>query len=226
MFGNDTVVFQFTGPFGVRVDVGQSLAMLVLFIVVLSGGDLVGSLIFATMLVLAIFLHEFGHAWACIVQGVPVRRVMLFGGGGFCEPARSTTRYQSELIIAMGPIVNLALWALCSIAVKMIWSAEALPSEAMRQFASYLYMFGFLNLSLFIFNLIPVQPLDGGKLLHLLLLRFLKPGVAHRTAGVIGLAMAIAWIPAMFFVYATYGWVLFFMPSIPAHYRMARGQLA
>lgn len=226
MFGTDKVIFQFTGPMGVRVQIGQSLIMLLMLLVFLSRGDLVGSLVFAGMLLLAIFLHEFGHAWGCIVQGIPVRRVMIYGGGGFCERARSASRSQEELIVVMGPLVNLALWSLCSLASKAIWSGSTLPSFAMIQLSSYLYLFGFLNLSLFIFNLIPAQPLDGGKLLHLTLLRFLKPRMAHRTAGAIGLVMAVLWIPAMIYVFVTYGWVLFFMPSIRAHLRMARGQLA
>ena len=41
-----------------------------------------------------------------------------------------------------------------------------------------------------------------------------------------GLVLSILWLPAMAVVYYHYGWVLFFIPSIPAHYRMARGQLA
>ena len=44
-------------------------------------------------------LHEMGHAWGALVQGVPVRRIMLHGGGGFCERARSATAREDELIV-------------------------------------------------------------------------------------------------------------------------------
>ncbi|SFR33671.1 Zn-dependent protease (includes SpoIVFB) [Yoonia tamlensis] len=226
MFGNDTVVFQFTGPFGVRVEIGQSLAMLVLFIGLMSGGNIIDGLIFAVMLVTAIFLHEMGHAAGCLLQKVPVRRVMLHGGGGFCEPARSTTRRESELIVALGPLVNLALWALASLAFKAILMGNLYYSPLMMTLAGYLAMFAFLNLALFFFNMMPVQPLDGGKLLHLGLLRVLSQAKAHRTTGAIGLVVALAWIPAMIIVYVNFHWVLFFMPSIIGHYRMAKGQLA
>lgn len=227
MLQNDTVIFQFTGPMGVRVDVGQSLGMLVLFLVVLSGGDLVGNVIFAGLLILAIFLHEYGHAWGCAVQGVPVRRIMLHGGGGFCEHARSVSPNQDELIVAMGPIVNLGLWALASLGQWAMWqNPTGLESFLYIEVSYYLGIFAFLNLALFIFNLIPVQPLDGGKLFHLTLLRFLQPRTAHRLTGCVGLMLSIAWIPAMIFLFITGGWILFFIPSIPTHYRMARGQLA
>jgi hypothetical protein len=71
-------------------------------------------------LVGSIFLHELGHAWGATVQGVPVRRIVINGGGGFCEQARSATRRQDELIVAMGPIVNLTIWAAGSLAAPPI----------------------------------------------------------------------------------------------------------
>lgn len=226
MFANDTVIFQFAGPFGVRVEIGQSLGMLVLFIALMSGGNFVNGLTFAAMLVAAIILHEFGHAVGCLLQGVPVRRVMITGGGGFCEPARGTTRRESELIVALGPLVNLALWALSSLALKSILYSDLYYSPIMMTLANYLNMFAFLNLALFIFNMLPVQPLDGGKLLHLGLLRVLKPARALRVTGAVGLVVAALWIPAMIFIYLSFHWVLFFMPSIIGHLKMAKGELS
>ncbi len=227
MLRDDTVMFHFIGPMGVRVEVGQSLIFLVGLILFLSGGDLLYSLVFVSLLVLAILLHEMGHAWGNIVQGVPVRRIMLHGGGGFCESTRTATRRQQELIVAMGPLTNLALWALSSLGVWAIWEHGSYPpSEAMIYLSMGLSIFAFLNIALFFFNLIPVQPLDGGKLFHLFVLRFLTPAKAQRMTGAVGLVLSVAWIPAAVLFYVDYGFILFFFPSIPAHYRMARGQLA
>lgn len=50
----------------------------------------------------SIHLHELGHACGNPAQVVPVNRIMLYGGGGFCERTRSATRYEQELIVAMG----------------------------------------------------------------------------------------------------------------------------
>ena len=227
MFRNDTILFHFIGPMGVRVEVGQSLGLLCGFFLLMSGGDISWTITFVVLLLTAIFLHELGHAWGCVVQGVPVRRIMLHGGGGFCERSRSATRSEDELIVLMGPLVNLALWALSSLAWWAIWQDDVLAmGSVMIEVSQALFVFAHLNLFLFIFNMIPVQPLDGGKLLHLTMLRFLEPGAAHRVTGRIGLVLSILWLPAMAVVYYHYGWVLFFIPSIPAHYRMARGQLA
>ncbi|MEJ6403618.1 site-2 protease family protein [Yoonia sp. 2307UL14-13] len=227
MLRDDNVIFHFTGPMGVRVEVGQSLLMLVAVLTLLAGGDIVSGLIFSGLLVLSIFLHELGHAWGALVQGVPVRRIMLHGGGGFCERARSASAREDELIVAMGPIVNLTLWALASLAQWWMISGDPfIPSTLTVQIYYYLGVLAFLNLALFIFNMIPVQPLDGGKLFHLILLRFLPPGAAHRITGQVGLVLSVLWIPAMIAAYVQYGWLLLFIPSIPMHYRMARGELA
>ncbi len=227
MLRDDRVIFRFIGPMGVPVELGQSLGLLIVLIVLISGGFSIGGLIFAAMLVTAIFLHELGHAWGCKVQGVRVRRIMLHGGGGFCEHARSVDPRQEELIVAMGPIVNLALWALASLAQwMMVQNLPTVPTPLYVEIYSYLGLFAFLNLAFFVFNMILVQPLDGGKLCHLFLLRLLPPGTAHRLTGVIGLVLSILWIPAAIVAWVELGWILFFIPSIPAHYRMARGQLA
>lgn len=227
MLTNDKVIFQFIGPLGIRVEVGQSLLWLVGLILLFASTSLTSGAIFLAMLLAAIFLHELGHGWACLVQGVPVRRIMLHGGGGFCEYARTPSARQSEFITAMGPLTNLALWAIVGLlqwALINRWFDTF--GEGMLMVMYYLQMFGMMNLALFAFNMLPVQPLDGGKLLHLGLLRFLPAATAHRMTGWIGLVFSIAWIPAAIMVFVTFGWILFFFSSIIAHYRMARGQLA
>jgi len=225
---NDKILFSFYAPMGVRVDVGTSLVWLLgIYVYFLMGTDLVYAVMFPVAIILAIFLHEMGHAWANIVQGIPVRRVMIHGGGGFCESGQSATAYQREFIVAMGPIVNAALWAICSLAYMRIthgWYASGYePGVVLSEAVYFLWLFARINLLLLIFNMIPVQPLDGGKLLHLTLLRWLDSETARSVTGAIGLAISIVWIPAMIVAYFNEGWILFFIPSIFAHYRMMRG---
>jgi len=215
MFGNDSTLFTFRGPFGVPVQVSSSIIMLPLIFVGLSGGGpaMMFNLGFVALLIVSIFLHELGHAWGCIVQGVPVRRIVLHGGGGFCEHARSPSFREQELIVAMGPIVNLAIWALAGLATPyashpiLIWALIVLSQ---------------MNLFLAVFNMMPVQPLDGGKLLQLGLLRFLPAATATRIAGGIGLVISVLWIPAMIWSYLFIGFVLFFIPSIRLHWQMTK----
>lgn len=218
MFGNDKTIYSFTGPWGVRVELHSSLLMLVLVLIGFGGADSLKHLyydaLFVVILLVSIYLHELGHAWGCLVQGIPVRRVVLYGGGGYCEHARSASPYQSELIVAMGPIVNLALWASAS----LLW-----PLMGNGDVAWALYLVAYVNLFLAILNLLPVHPLDGGKLFELALMRALPAATATRISGGVGLVIAVLWIPAMLVSYLTIGLVLFFIPSIQAHLEMVRG---
>ena len=215
MFGNDTAIFMFKGPFGVPVQVGGTIIMLPLIFISFGGGasTLFYDLIFVSILIGSIFLHEVGHAWGCIVQGVPVRRIMIHGGGGFCEPAKSPDRDQQELIVAMGPIVNLVIWALASMAYPYLDPGSA---------AWTVYWLGMINLFLALFNLLPVHPLDGGKLFQLFLMRFMSAGTATRVSGGVGLAIAALWIPGMIWLFFNVGLVLFFFPPVRLHFQMLR----
>ncbi|MGR3289958.1 MAG: site-2 protease family protein, partial [Paracoccaceae bacterium] len=146
--------------------------------------------IFFGLLMGSVFLHELGHAWGCLIQGVPVRCIKLNGIGGACERNQSVTCYEHELIVAMGPIVNLAIWAVASLIAPYVpagnisWTLEILA---------------YVNLLLALFNLVPVMPLDGGKLFQLLLVRFMAPQTATRICSRVGPVSAIICIPLILF---------------------------
>ena len=228
----NNIIGRFNAPGGVRVEIDSSLLWLVGLIVYFSlGSGLVGGLIFVAVLVGSILLHELGHAWGSIVQGVPVKRVVLYGGGGFCERRATPTYRSQELIVAMGPIVNIAIWALGGIAIwGLFWGmAQAGPGGyaylgGVSSLMGFLSLLAGVNLALFLFNMVPVQPLDGGKLLHLALLRFMPADQAMRVTGAVGYVLSILWIPGMIVFFLTYGWVLFFMPSIKDHKAMMQGR--
>lgn len=215
---SESVLFEFRGPWGVPIQISSSAPMLALLIIMLnaSGGGVTDGLIFVAILFGSILLHELGHAWGCHVQGVPVRRVMLHGGGGFCEPARSTNRREDELIVAMGPIVNLVLWAVPSLVMMNFYQSMSVPVMI------FLSQVAWLNLFLAVFNLLPVQPLDGGRLLQLTLMRFMAPRSATKLAGGIGVVLCVLWLPILFFSFTMLGFVLFFFPSFRLHLQMAR----
>lgn len=213
MFGSSKPIARFIGPFGIPVQIDGSLIFLALIFLYLGGGSLIYTAGFVAMLVGSIFLHELGHAWGCRVQGIAVRRIVLHGGGGFCEHAQSVSPRAQELIVAMGPIVNLTIWALASLAAHYVTAGIA---------AWALYWLALMNLFLAIFNMVPVQPLDGGKLLQLGLMRVMSTRLATRIAGGIGLVLAVLWIPGMIWLYFNVGLVLFFFPPIRLHLQMLR----
>lgn len=215
MFTSDKPIGELAGPWGVPIQFGGSLFLLFLVFVNFAAGPqvMLYDLMFFLILVTSIFLHELGHAWGALIQGIPVRRIMIFGGGGFCEYAKAATPRERELMVAMGPIVNAVLWAVFSLLSQLISDPEI--NWVFETIAT-------VNFYLLIFNLIPVQPLDGGKLFVLFLYRYLNENWAVRISGFVGLVLCLLWIPAMLLGFAAFGFLLMFLPSIKMHWRMFR----
>lgn len=222
--------FAFRGIFGLEVEIRQSALLLVVMMVAFSavnGGSPVAAAVIWCSLFVSAYLHELGHAWAARTQGVRVRRIVLHGGGGFCEHS-ATGRRQEEFIVVLGPLVSLALWAIFGLLRFGLYEqAMRDPSWAplALQLLPWLGFFSALNLFLFFYNMVPVQPLDGGRLLHLMLLRRLPAQPAMRIAGTVGVVFCLLWIPGMIWLFVSTGWLLLFLPSLAQHLAMRRGEL-
>ena len=216
MFPVSSPLFAFRGPWGVPVEVNASLLLLPLLLLDFSATsrEFAFDLMFFLILVGSIYLHELGHAWGCLIQGVPVKRVVLHFAGGFCERTRSATRYEQELIVAMGPIVTLTLWAVAGLIAPLIADPEI---------AWVFWTISSLNGFLALLNLMPVNPLDGGKLFSLLMHRLFRARAAIFISAAVGLICAIAWVPMTIYGYLQFGFVLFFLPSVALHWRMLKG---
>jgi Zn-dependent protease len=210
---SDATLFEHRGPFGIVVQFRQSLIFLLGLIIFFSfnASAPVTSLVFPAVLVGSIYLHEIGHAWGCKIQGIPVREVVLHGGGGYCLPSRSLSRKEDELVTAMGPIVNLTLWAVSSLVLDFMTNPLAYH---------LLSTIALVNLFLAIFNLFPMIPLDGGRLFQLLLARFMKPATATRVAGGVGLITCVIWSAILLWGFFAGGFILLFIPQFGVHWRM------
>jgi len=216
MFQDNSVVFKFRGLLGVEVHVGSTILFLLLIFVGFSSNStsaMIYGLSTFAIIIISIYLHELGHAWGCKVQGIGVDRILLYGGGGLCFPSRAGSRREQELIVIMGPLVNLALWAISGIAAHYLLQSMYAGIDQTNPIA-------YINLFLFGMNMIPIQPLDGGKLFHLGLLRFLPGNTALRIAGGVGMVFTVLWFPALIAMYFMLGWVLLFFPSWRLHYEM------
>lgn len=118
---------------------------------------------FITELILFIAIvicHELGHAYAARYFGWRVRKIELFPFGGAVQVDESGNRpWREEMIVTLaGPAVNLLLAGV----TFMLYQLDVWTNPYSLTFIEY-------NLILFLFNLIPITPLDGGKLLQLLL---------------------------------------------------------
>lgn len=137
-------------------------------------------------LLTAITIHEFAHAWAADELGDPTPRLMgrltlnplahldplgtlmlllvRFGWGKpvvFDPYNLRNPKKDSALISLAGPASNIIL----AVALSVFYRSVFTPLSPFYMFSQLLLPFIFLNISLAIFNLIPIHPLDGGKIL-------------------------------------------------------------
>jgi Zn-dependent protease/uncharacterized protein YndB with AHSA1/START domain len=121
----------------------------------------------ALMLVIALFVHEFGHLLAYRLMGQPWGRMIFLPFLGAVALPRLPFHSQGQSVFAalMGPGFSTILALLCLIPAML--GDEPNP---------YVALFGLIVVGLNIFNLLPAEPLDGGVALRSVLGRVMGSG--------------------------------------------------
>lgn len=142
--------------------------------------------------VIALTLHEFAHAWAAYALGDPTAKyagrltlnplkhldlwgtlMILIVGIGWAKPVPynpynlKNKRWGPALVALAGPGANLFLVILFVIILRLFIGLEIVSPENML--FTLMQLLVVLNAVLLTFNLIPIPPLDGSKLLFALL---------------------------------------------------------
>ena len=101
---------------------------------------------------LALLFHESAHALTARARGYVVKKMVLLPYGAMMSAGENFDKTSSVLIGLAGPLCNLLL---ALVTLGLWWLAPA----------AYPYTISFLyaNLSLGVFNLLPVYPLDGSR---------------------------------------------------------------
>ena len=125
-----------------------------------------------TALFACVALHELGHTFAARMKGISVNSIVLWPLGGFANLSRRPAKALDDMLIsAAGPFVNLLIF--CGLAVLALvellifrWP-DILTTDTFVFFEwTFPMLVGLMasNLSLAVFNLLPVYPLDGGQI--------------------------------------------------------------
>lgn len=144
----------------------------------------------------AALLHELAHYAVLHLCGVRAARFTLTGlGASLYVPELHRLSYGAELLsAAAGPLMNLLLWVLLSLTGR----------EELTLFAGAQMVLGVLNL-------LPVRPMDGGRILWLATAYLTEPYTADRVAAAVGLAASSALLALCLWLVLTTGSGLFLL---------------
>lgn len=132
----------------------------------------------ALLCLLSCMLHELGHVLMMLLDGCPPRKMTFYGGGILL----SAERFGSVRVLLGGVAVNFLLFF-----VFFFWCSP---------------LFGAVNLLTGLLNLLPIRPLDGGRLLERALLRLLPPERVLRVMSVTEAAAGALLIPTVILLFA------------------------
>lgn len=160
--------------------------------------DLIRVLKFLPGIILGLTVHEFCHAWVAHLCGDstskdqgrvtlnPLKHIdplgfimLIFAGFGWAKPVQfdennlKNPKYDVIKIALAGPLSNAVIAMLLSVIYSVLMGYLPTYQSSGVQIMSEVFMYAiYINWGLFIFNLIPLPPLDGSHLLFFQLRRY------------------------------------------------------
>ncbi len=150
-----------------------------------------------TVLILALTVHEFAHAWVADRLGDPTPRLqgrislnplkhldpigtlaMLLTNFGWGKPVQidpynfKNPVKDSALVALAGPVVNIIMavaFTVLAAALFFVSPALPFPVQMLVTLGMFVTLGILINVTLAVFNLVPVYPLDGSKIIVALL---------------------------------------------------------
>jgi Zn-dependent protease/CBS domain-containing protein len=188
---------------GVPVRVHLSFALIVLlfaFLARAANRSPSNEVLFVLLVFVCVVLHECGHALAARRYGIATREIVLYPFGGIARLERMPEG-KAEIVIAIaGPLVNALLAAVLFATLVAAGAASGLGHDVLVGRAGLVQRMFVANVALFVFNLIPAFPMDGGRILRGALALALPPERATRIAAWVGQGCAV--------LFAAFGFLL------------------
>ncbi|MFK7930995.1 MAG: site-2 protease family protein [Myxococcota bacterium] len=204
---------------GIPVHISVWVLGLIAYVAITRLDDPVAGIFGGLGLLISVLIHEYGHALVAARYGLtPSITLQMFGGYTLHQPAK--TDAQDAFILVSGA----ALQLLSSLVFYLAWIAFDAVAPGVSNhpyFVSFGYTFLFVGIFWAIVNLLPMWPLDGGKLFRLGLIHLLKvkpvpADKATHIAGIVGHTLLILafWLVlnggnAAFFVMILFGFMIF-----------------
>ncbi len=133
---------------GIPIRLHISLLIVIVLVPIIFNVGLLVTLILAAGIFGSVALHELGHSVVARAKGGYIHEIVLYPFGGAAKISNIPKRPTDEIMVALaGPAVSLVLAILC---YQVAW----------------LEFVGYINGILFFFNILPVFPMDGGRVLR------------------------------------------------------------
>lgn len=150
------------------------------------------------IVLIALTFHEFAHAWVSTKLGDPTPRMtgrlslnplahldpvgailMLVTRFGWAKPVQINASYYKNpklgmaLTAAAGPLMNLLIAIVSMLLYTLVfiitYKTRVIPEVVCDNIGYFLQLLALVNLSFMVFNIIPIPPLDGSRVLSIIL---------------------------------------------------------
>lgn len=146
---------------------------------------LAGYFEYTFLTIIIIIVHEMGHFLTGYFLKLKVKEISLFmfGGVTIFDEDLNLNIFKELLVVVMGPVVQMLFYML----VYYLYTKGFVSVNTMKKVST-------INLILLEFNLLPILPLDGGKILNNILDLILSYDLAHK----VSLAVSFLALPLVF----------------------------
>ena len=178
--------------FGISVNIHITFLLLPLLFLMLGG---IKSMVLVLIVFICVTIHELTHSLTAKRFGIRVRDITLLPIGGVASMSKMPESPKQEFIISIvGPLSNIVL---ASILFFIFYHAPWMPNAILinptlgNTWLHTIALIPWINVMLAIFNLLPVFPMDGGRILRSILATKIDYRKATKIAVNIGHVFAI-----------------------------------
>lgn len=138
--------------------------MLIFAIGWINSMSLIGMCIWACVIFVSVLVHEYGHALTALAFGQQANIDLIGMGGLTTRSGKQLKLWQEFVVVLNGPLAGISLYIL-AVFIKKTLAA----SEHLGLIHAILNVMIIVNFFWTLLNLIPIQPLDGGRLLSIIM---------------------------------------------------------